>query len=221
VATGRTIDSAREVLAEYGVPTPDIFVTSVGAEIYMGNDLEPDRGWSAHIAHAWGRDAIQEAMVGIKGTELQEEDTQRPFKLSYYFDPELADIDTITARLRARKLRFNAIVSHDMFLDFLPQRASKGRAVRYLAFKWDIPHQSIVVCGDSGNDREMLTGRLLGVVVANHTPDLEPLRSRARRDIYFSDQEFAAGIMDGLRHYDFIEESDIAAAQLAAAVADD
>ncbi|MGD8395279.1 MAG: HAD-IIB family hydrolase [Candidatus Eiseniibacteriota bacterium] len=213
IATGRSIASARQILSDLEVPAPDFIVSSVGAEIYMGNDTEPDRGWTAHISYRWQRDAIAAELEGTDGLELQEEETQRPFKLSYYIDPSKADLEEIEARLVAKKLRFNAILTSEMFLDFLPHRASKGRAIRYLAFKWDIPHQSILVCGGSGNDYEMLSGRLRGAIVANHTPELEPLRHTSRTNLHFSEREHAAGVIDGLHHHGFVDESDLTALQ--------
>jgi len=39
-------------------------------------------------------------------------------------------------------------------------------------------------------------------VVANHSSELEPLKGM--RKMYFSDQEYAAGIIDGLKYYNFL-----------------
>jgi sucrose-phosphate synthase len=88
-----------------------------------------------------------------------------------------------------------------MYLDVLPMRASKGSAIRYLADKWGIPVDSILVAGDSGNDEEMLSGNTLGVVVGNHSAELEVLRNRER--IYFAEGHYAWGILEGIEHYDF------------------
>jgi sucrose-phosphate synthase len=58
-----------------------------------------------------------------------------------------------------------------------------------------------LVAGDSGNDADMLKGETLGVVVKNHTPELDPLRGQPR--IHFSERGHAWGILDGIDHYDF------------------
>jgi len=50
----------------------------------------------------------------------------------------------------------------------------------------------------------MLKGELLGVVVANHSPELENLKGQKK--IYFSSQEFAGGIIDGIQHYNFLSK---------------
>jgi len=81
-------------------------------------------------------------------------------------------------------------------------RASKGAALRYFADKWGIPVERILVAGDSGNDEEMLSGETLGVVVGNHSEELERLRDRER--IYFANGCHAWGIIEGINHYDFL-----------------
>ncbi|MBC6946646.1 glycosyl transferase family 1, partial [candidate division KSB1 bacterium] len=89
------------------------------------------------------------------------------------------------------------------FLDILPFRASKGKAVRYLCYKWSIALNHVLVAGDSGNDAEMLRGEMLGVVVGNHSAELEKIRGL--KHIYFSPHNHAAGILDGLEHYQFLK----------------
>ena len=76
---------------------------------------------------------------------------------------------TLQAMLRAQRLSAKLIYSHESFLDVLPVRASKGQAVRYLAYKWGLPLGNFLVAGDSGNDEEMLLGDTLAVVVGNHS----------------------------------------------------
>ncbi|HCA26770.1 MAG TPA: HAD family hydrolase, partial [Betaproteobacteria bacterium] len=90
---------------------------------------------------------------------------------------------------------------HEAFLDVLPVRASKGHAIRYLSYKWSLSLSQFLVAGDSGNDTEMLLGDTLGVVVSNHSPELETLRGREK--IYFAQRSHARGILDGIFHYGF------------------
>jgi sucrose-phosphate synthase len=99
------------------------------------------------------------------------------------------------------------IHSHNKYLDILPIRASKGLAVRYLAIKWGLPPERILVAGDSGNDEEMLSGDVLGVVVGNYSPELKRLYGKPR--IYFAENEYAKGIIEGISHYNFLAGSNI------------
>jgi len=207
IATGRTVDSVQKILKESNVPSPDVIITSVGTEIYYSQNLVPDKGWEAHISYNWNREKIEKILNSLDVLELQEEETQRKFKLSYYIDGNRTDIADILSRIHAllteSKCRCNLIYSHQQYIDILPYRASKGKAIRYLAYKWNTPASNILVCGDSGNDEEMLRGEMPAVVVSNHSEELEHLRGS--RHVYFSDREYAAGILDGIEHYQFLE----------------
>jgi len=210
VATGRSIDSAVRILKEHRVLAPDVWITSVGSEIHYGAELSPDDGWAKHIRHLWRRDAVAEAMKGIAGLKPQSRENQREFKLSYIVKPaRMPALEEIQAKLRARGLHANLIYSHEAFLDVLPVRASKGQAIRYLAYKWGLPLKSFLVAGDSGNDSEMLIGDTLGVVVGNHSPELEPLRGLEQ--VYFAEGASARGILEGIRCYGFADPDQPAA----------
>ena len=134
----------------------------------------------------------------------QEEETQRDFKVSYYVDNDEKIIDTVREELISNRIKANVVFSHGQFLDIIPFRASKGKAIRYLAYRWNILYENILVAGDSGNDQEMLKGELLGVVVGNYSPELEELRGSKR--VYFSNIQYAGGIIDGIKHYNFLHE---------------
>jgi sucrose-phosphate synthase len=190
------------VLARWRVPTPDVLITAVGSEIHYGPDLRPDRGWTDHIRHLWRRDALEEALGGLPGLDLQSAENQREFKLSYDVDPaRMPPVRELTAMLRSRGLDARLIASSDAYLDVLPIRASKGLALRYLAYKWGLPLDAFLVAGDSGNDVEMLVGDTRGVVVGGHTAEMRALEGRDR--IFFADGRAALGILEGIAHYDF------------------
>ena len=202
VATGRTLESALKILKEWGVPLPDVLITAVGSEINYGPELRPDIGWQNFIKHLWRRDAIESALDRVPGLTLQAEENQREFKLSYNVDPEkMPPIAKIRALLREQKLSAHLVYSRQAYLDILPLRCSKGGAIRYLAYKWGLPLRSFLVAGDSGNDREMLIGDTLGVIVANHSPELASLRGNEQ--IYFARAGYADGIAEGMAHYEF------------------
>ncbi|HIJ89358.1 MAG: HAD-IIB family hydrolase [Desulfobulbaceae bacterium] len=208
VSSGRCLAKTLHILEEQGVERPDILICSVGTEIYYGATLSPDKGWLRHIGYRWRPEEIRGQLEALDFLELQEPEKQKPFKVSYYMedDPEL--LARVHELLQIKKIRYHLVYSHGEFLDILPYRASKGKAIRYLSYKWNIPLSDIMVCGDSGNDASMLRGDTNGLVVANYSKELEPLRGLRR--IFFSKHKYAAGIIDGMRHYDFIggEEHD-------------
>lgn len=202
VATGRCLRKVMEALAEHDVPGPDIIISSVGTEIYYGAELQPDNGWSQHLAYKWKPELIRQALKKLDFLYGQTEEEQRAFKLSYLMEDNPDYLAQVHRVLKEHRLSYNLEFSNSQFLDVIPFRASKGKAVRYLSYKWAFPLQSIMVCGDSGNDEEMLRGVTCGVVVGNYSKELEHLRGLRR--MFFSKKEYAAGIIDGIRHYRFL-----------------
>ncbi len=207
VATGRTVKSAFNVLKENNVPLPDVIISSVGSEIYYNyhGELIYSQGWDSHISYMWKRNRIVELLKEFDFLTYQEEETQRKFKVSFYMDEDEQNIEKIREVLIKNKIKFNMIFSHGNFLDILPYRASKGKAIRYLSYRWNIPYENILVAGDSGNDEEMLKGELLGVVVANYSHELDSLKGSKR--IYFSKRSYAGGIIDGIEYYNFLSNA--------------
>ena len=205
VATGRSLESATAVLTKHGVGGLDFIIAAVGAEIYYARNWMLDEGWRTHISRHWHRDRIQHALASLPFLQPQESAVQREFKLSYFMEESADQLAQIHEIIVQQRLRANLIYSGGKLLDVLPFRASKGKAVRYLCYKWSIPLDQVLVAGDSGNDEEMLRGEILGVVVGNYRPELEKLRGL--RSVYFSPERHAAGIIDGIQHYDFLRES--------------
>ena len=205
VATGRTVDSTRKYLEKFGVHSPDIIISSVGAEIYYGKNVHSGRGWAAHISAKWNRKKIVDTLKDLPFLTYQEEATQRQFKVSYNMRPGKDRLEKIHERLLRNKCRYMLIYSHDTYVDILPYRASTGKAVRYLSYKWEIPLNNFLVCGDSGNDEEMLRGETLGAVVGNYSPELAKLKGQ--RKIYFAKQKYAGGILEAIQHYKFIQKT--------------
>jgi sucrose-phosphate synthase len=205
VATGRTVESAFSVLKENGVPYPDIIISSVGAEIYYNyhGRLIYSSGWKAHIRHQWNRGKVKKLLSQFKFLQYQEEENQREFKISYYTSEIPDNLEKVKRALIRNKIKANVIFSHGQYLDILPYRASKGKAIRYLAYRWNIANEHILVAGDSGNDSEMLKGDLLGVVVANYSSELELLKGQ--KGIYFASRKYAGGIVEGIKYYHFLK----------------
>ena len=207
VATGRVLKSARKVLREWGVPAPDVMITAVGSEIHYGQvRLVEDVGWARHIAHRWERDRLRRLLEQLPDLKLQPDRDQRQFKLSYFVDRDKAPIVRHVRRLlKQNRLSAQVIYSHDAYLDLLPHRASKGEAVRYLALRWGLHLENVLGAGDSGNDAEMFRIGAKGVVVGNHARELEALRGTP--NIYFAQADHADGILEGMRHFGFLDDT--------------
>jgi sucrose-phosphate synthase len=93
------------------------------------------------------------------------------------------------------------LLTENKYLDFLPFRAGKGNAVRYLSYKWKVPIENFITAGNSGNDIDMLRGKTKGIVVANYSPELEELKKYKNKNIYFANQPLAKGVLEGIQFY--------------------
>lgn len=203
IATGRPLESALQAMKRFGIPQPDVLITSVGTEIHYAPQLTADESWARHIDFMWNPVAIRRVLGQLPGLALQEKSQQSQFKISYYYDaakaPPLAEINSL---LHQQDQTVNTLLSFGQFLDVLPVRASKGFALRYFATQWSIPLEQILAAGGSGNDEDMIRGNTLAVVVANrHQEELSELVDAQR--IYFAQKPHAAGILEAIDYYDF------------------
>ena len=203
VATGRPLDSARTILEEKGVPAPDLWIVSVGSEIYYGPEAKPDKGWRTYLSRRWKPEVICSSLESVDGIRLQDDDgAQREYKISFDLTGRVEErqvVPAIHTALTRKKLWYTLVVSHGRNIDILPYRGSKGKAIRYISQKWGIPLDSIVTAGNSGNDRDMLTGSLRGIVVGNHEKELASLRKSP--GVYFAGDSYSRGILEGLQRY--------------------
>jgi sucrose-phosphate synthase len=208
IATGRVLERALRVLTRWNVPQPDVLVTAVGSEIYYGRPtLVSDTNWAGTIDYRWDTLSLRECLAEVPGIRLQPEQDQREFKLSYFVDPlEWPGARELRKRIKEWGLSASLVYSHHEFLDLLPIRASKGRAIQYLARRWGFEMDEVLVAGDSGNDADMLRSGALGVVVKNHSGELRYLRGRDR--VHFANASYARGILEGIKHYGFIPDSE-------------
>jgi sucrose-phosphate synthase len=202
IATGRTLDQAIGLLEDLDVRVPDVLITAAGTQLHYGRHLLPDRSWERQIRYRWNRDEVEAVVSAMPGLEPIPQ-AATPYRLRYLLDTKRApSLRDIQRRVRKKGLRVTTILDHEVYLDVVPIRASPGLAIRFFCFKWNLEPQRLLVAGDSGNDWDMLSGDTLGVVVSNHTPELDRLRGRSR--VYFAKKPHAWGILEGIDWYDFL-----------------
>jgi sucrose-phosphate synthase len=205
IATGRRIDTELALMKKHGIPRPDVLISSLGTRIHYGQALDADDNWVAHIDHNWNSQQIRDLLADLPGMKLQPKVEQTPFKISYYYDAQIAPpVEEIVSLIRKKELTANVIFSFGQYLDILPSRASKGQALRYVAQLLDFPLQRTLVAGGSGADEDMMRGNTLAVVVGNrHHEELSGLVEQER--IYFADKAYAQGILEAIDHYRFFD----------------
>jgi HAD superfamily hydrolase (TIGR01484 family) len=216
--TGRHLSLAQAGIEEVGLPSPDWFVCDVGTSVYRraNGNYEPDQEYRQAMRAALGGlsgDDARAAIGAMDGLELQEEEKQAEFKVSYYTRgrPE-PFVDAVQSRLDAAQAKVNLVASHDPvtdrgLLDVLPAEIAKDYAVRYLHDRSGVDEEHLVYAGDSGNDRAaMLTGYRV-IVVGNADEELkkdlgiESVAQGIAERIYFAEHPYARGVLEGLRHF--------------------
>jgi HAD superfamily hydrolase (TIGR01484 family) len=216
--TGRHLSLAQAGIEEIGLPSPDWFVCDVGTSVYRRTNggYEPDpvyRQAMRAVLGGLGGDDVRAAIGAMDGLELQEDEKQAEFKVSYYTrgrpEPLIASVQS---RLDAAHARVNLVASHDPvtdrgLLDVLPAGIAKDYAVRYLHDHTGVDEEHLVYAGDSGNDRAaMLTGFRV-IVVGNADEALkkdlgiEAVAQGIAERIYFAEHPYARGVLEGLRHF--------------------
>ena len=205
ISTGRRLDSAMQVIEELGLPKPDLIDTDVGTQLHYGEGLTPDRSWRKSIDYAWKPVEIRKVLDELPGFFPQKDKQQSEFKISYEIDTrKVPSLSAIKKMLREAGLRAKIVLSLGMYLDVIPIRGGPDLSTRHVLWKWGFVPEHVLVAGDSGNDAGMLTGRTLGVVVANHSKELNRLRKLPR--IYFAQAAHAAGIIEGIKYYNFLDK---------------
>lgn len=195
VATGRTVSEARGVLHEWDLPEPDVFVTSVGTEIWRHDRcgaLRLDDAYATRISRGWNREAAI-AICAAQGLTAQADYEQRQWKLSYVGSPDAAR--RAAAALDEAGAGARVIHSHGRLIDVIPERAGKWAAACHVAGQAGLGFDRIVCAGDSGNDRDMLEAATRAILPANARRELSlPPRTglvRARAP-------YADGVLEGL-----------------------
>ena len=204
VTTGRRLEKAVQMIEELGLPKPDLIDTDAGTQLHYGADLNADLSWRKSIGFAWDPEGIRKTIEPLQGVELQAEVEQSEFKIGYKLDQKSKTTPAkIRKMLREAGLRAKVVASLGVYIDIIPVRGGSDLSLRHVLWKWGFTPENVLVAGDSGNDAGMLLGRTLGVVVANHGPELNRLKKRPR--VYFAGAPHAAGILEGIEYYNFLE----------------
>lgn len=219
--TGRHLALIREGMEEFNTPSPAYIIAEVGTRIY-DKDYKEDTDWISYIeenTQNWALDTFKEALSGIEGLRLQEEDKQNRFKLSYYVD-DLENLQLASVRESIQKVceHANIIYSIDEahgvgLIDILPQCVDKENALEFLRKKLSLSKEQVIYCGDSGNDLQPLTAGYKAILVRNAIDEVRDEVNRVATEkqitgnIYIAKGSdgfngyYVSGIIEGLIHF--------------------
>ncbi|BAZ46108.1 sucrose phosphatase [Chondrocystis sp. NIES-4102] len=207
-ATGRSLYLYSLLAEAKSLLPPNALITSVGTEMYFEQNLEEyDEEWAKILAKGWDRAEIVEIANQFTALQCQPKSEQNPFKISYYLAQAVAEttISELKSALSARGYNLKLIYSAGQDLDLLPENGDKGLAVQFLRQRWGVSPDQTIVCGDSGNDTSMFEGQEKGLIVGNAKPELLEWYAKNKKDnIYLAQSACAGGILEGLRHFNFL-----------------
>jgi sucrose-6F-phosphate phosphohydrolase len=208
-ATGRSPVLYKQLQEEKNLLEPDALVLSVGTEIYLDGSGSPDAAWSEILRVGWHRELILSITQQIPELVPQPDSEQRPFKISFFLEQEVAAsvIPQLESELEKCEVNVKLIYSSGIDLDIVPRSSDKGQAMQFLRQKWKFAAEQTVVCGDSGNDIALFAvGKERGIIVGNARPELLTWHSDYPADHRYLAQSFCAGgILEGLKHFGFLE----------------
>jgi sucrose-6-phosphatase len=200
--SGRNKAEQLQIITENRLLEPDYLVASVGTEMFRMPGEHPLETWTHYIQASFDRDEITTFMATHHPEiELQPEEFQTPLKVSCYA-PKMraAALDALQQALLEEGFLVKLIYSHDIYLDIIPERAGMGAAVKFLVDSLVLYPNQVFVCGDSGNDIDLFQYGFRGIVVGNASRELV---KAAELRAYFSHKTHAAGVLEGLEHYNF------------------
>jgi sucrose-phosphate synthase len=176
---------------------------AVGTELFACDDPENVIGKKyAALVSRWDLGAIYALGEG-QGIERQEFPGGQPrFQAGFYWDARPETLAAFRQRL-AQRDECRIVVSYNKYIDVLPAPLGKGNAARFLQRELGLDPARVVVAGDSGNDSEMFETGFKGIVPSNAQEELKVVACRSWH--YHSPLPAARGVLDGLRHFGFVE----------------
>ncbi|TWU51715.1 Mannosylfructose-phosphate phosphatase [Rubripirellula reticaptiva] len=216
--TGRHLELVLDAVRSHGLPSPPWMICDVGASIYQSGDAGKYvlvQGYTDHLGQLVGnhdRNRIVQSLDQFGNLELQEDEKQSRYKISYYCDAATLNklVTAIKDQLSHDQAPYRVIDSIDPFtgrglIDLLPTGVSKAYALQWWASHTGTDQASITFAGDSGNDLAALTAGYCSIVVGNAD---ESVAAEVRRvhdsagwtnRLIIAKAHATSGVLEGLR----------------------
>lgn len=195
--TGRGIRSVLSLLEDNVLPRPEYIICDVGATVTHLPTLTAVEPVQSGIAARWPGEQVRETLKTVRG--LLHQEAHQQYRCSYYYDNST---DINSAREIAASLQCDMVLSAGKYLDILPAGVNKGFTLKQLLEVLALPHQKVLVAGDSMNDYSMYETGFKGVVVGDSEPELIA-RTAGMPHVLQAQRPGAGGILEAM---DFFPE---------------
>ena len=205
-STGRSLTSYQHLNTKVSLLEPDVLITAVGTEIYYPDNVL-DEKWTTQSSVGWDRDAVVAITQQFPQLVPQPKSEQRALKVSFLLNGEDSHIlPDLEAKIKNQGVDAQLIYSSNQDLDILSSRTNKGTALAYVQQVLGFESARTIACGDSGNDVALFEQKTLGVVMGNAQPELLKWHHQnPSNDRYLATAHCAAGILEGLQYFGFLE----------------
>lgn len=199
-ASGRFFESIIEDIKTTLLPEPIAIIGGVGSEIYSYPEGKPDQAWVEQNSQNFSAAIVRNVLAQQPDLELQPEEFQSGFKVSYFLHDALPDrLEQICRSLHDAQIQADYVYSSNRDLDILPRGVDKGTAAAFLAKSLGYAKDHVLVAGNSGNDSKLFEHGFRGIIVANAHDELKQYSVGPRA--YLSQYERADGVRDGVEHW--------------------
>ena len=205
LVTGRSLPSILPLITQGRLPQPNFICYDVGTELLVCNDPENFLGekYAAQVPPNWNLEQIYTRGIG-EGIWRQDFPEGHPrFQAGFYWDGQAQTLSALLDRLNTRE-EYYILPSYQRYIDVIPEPLGKGKVIQFLQKELGLDPDRVIVAGDAGNDQQMFETSFKGVVPANALDELKSLASAPWH--YHSPFPAARGVLDGLKHFGFVEE---------------
>lgn len=204
--SSRFLASILESIRTTDLPGPDAVIGGMGTEVQAHSDRLKQSDAAAAFddrARTLAVPGFGERVRTLLGRHdrvtVQPHSNQSDLKASFYVPGADASLlDTFRSMLESDHLDGELTYSSDRDLDVLPRGVNKASACRFVAETLGYDDDHVIACGDSGNDRAMLTAGFRAVIVGNAKPELADVTGKK---IYRATATHADGVLEGLHHW--------------------
>lgn len=200
LVTTRPLHELLALLKQRRLAIPEMLITRAGTQIHYGAGLTRDRAWSRHIGVNWQGDRVYDLLAETPGIRLASRSNQGFYAIHAFMDQEFAGLAALEDQLHQQDIPARVVRIHAQEFLIVPQRASLGFAMRYVANQLDIGLDQVLVVGSARADLDLLGGNILAAQIGR-----EIAEDQLPEDIYPCNADDLTGVMEAINHYQFLE----------------